>query len=163
MKKRLTFILCAMTLIGSISAQTTCRGPRKMWASINALSNTTTSGSDNLAANGKLLLTWRMLPTDSWDTSFYIFSRPTATPNGILTRKSSEPIINSTCFQIATPPTAKTTYYLISGDKTVDISDIVAVINSIAGTQIYPLSDVNGDNATDISDVVAVINIIAGQ
>ncbi len=116
MKKLLSFTICAMTLIGSTSAQTTCRGPRKMWASINALSNTTTNGSDNLAANGKLLLTWRMLPTDSWDTSFYIFSQPTATPNGVLTRKSSEPIINSTCFQIATPPTARTTYYLISGD-----------------------------------------------
>ena len=116
MRRLLTSILCAMTLIGSTSAQTTCRGPRKMWASINKLSNTTTSGSDNLAANGKLLLTWRMLPTDRWDTSFYIYSRPTATPNGVLTRKNNEPIINSTCFQIAKPPTAKTTYYLISGD-----------------------------------------------
>ena len=116
MRKLLSSILCAMTLIGSTSAQTTCRGHRKMWASINVLSSTTTSNSDNLAANGKLLLTWRMLPTDSWDTSFYIYSRPTATPNGVLTRKNSEPIKNSTCFQIAKPPTAKTTYYLISGD-----------------------------------------------
>ena len=51
----------------------------------------------------------------------------------------------------------------VNEDKTVDISDIVAIINSIAGTQSYPMSDVNEDNVTDISDVVAVINIIAGQ
>ncbi len=50
----------------------------------------------------------------------------------------------------------------IDGD--VDISDIVATINTIAGDETFKsTADVNGDGSVDISDVVAVINIIAGQ
>lgn len=57
---------------------------------------------------------------------------------------------------------------LISGDvnqdNTVDISDIVAVINTIAGESTYrKTADVNQDGQTDISDVVSIINIIAEQ
>ncbi len=51
----------------------------------------------------------------------------------------------------------------VNSDGTVDISDIVAIINQIAGTAKYDSSDVNNDGKTDISDIVAVINIIAGQ
>ena len=48
-------------------------------------------------------------------------------------------------------------------DKTVDISDIIAVINVIAGDSQYSsTADVNKDNTIDISDIVAIINIIAG-
>ena len=47
-------------------------------------------------------------------------------------------------------------------DGKVDISDVVADINTIAGIPTYKnTSDVNGDNKTDISDIVAIINIIA--
>ena len=55
-------------------------------------------------------------------------------------------------------------YYIgdVNRDKIVDISDIVAVINTIAGEQTYTgTADVNGDKAIDISDIVAIINIIA--
>ena len=45
----------------------------------------------------------------------------------------------------------------------VDISDIVAVINQIAGTATYRYADVNDDNKVDISDIVAIINYIAGS
>lgn len=48
-------------------------------------------------------------------------------------------------------------------DGKVDISDIVAIINQIAGTNSYENADVNEDDKVDISDIVAVINIIAGQ
>ena len=49
-------------------------------------------------------------------------------------------------------------------DGKVDITDIVSVINTIAGdTTFKATSDVNGDNRTDISDVVAIINVIAGK
>lgn len=48
-------------------------------------------------------------------------------------------------------------------DGTVDISDIVAIINQIAGTDSYDHADVNGDKTVDISDIVAVINIIANK
>ena len=49
-------------------------------------------------------------------------------------------------------------------DGSVDISDIVAIINTIAGNTTYKdTADVNGDKNYDISDIVAVINIIAGK
>ena len=49
-------------------------------------------------------------------------------------------------------------------DGYVDISDVVAIINTIAGvtTESAATADVNGDKVVDISDVVLVINIIAG-
>jgi protein-tyrosine phosphatase len=49
----------------------------------------------------------------------------------------------------------------VNQDNAVDISDIVAVINVIAGTDSNSKADVNSDGKTDISDIVAVINIIA--
>ena len=50
----------------------------------------------------------------------------------------------------------------VNHDGSVDISDIVAVINTIAGETTYSASaDVNKDDNTDISDIVAIINIIA--
>ena len=51
----------------------------------------------------------------------------------------------------------------VNEDGNVDISDIVAVINQIAGTATYRYADVNEDNNVDISDIVAMINLIAGQ
>ncbi len=50
----------------------------------------------------------------------------------------------------------------VNGDKKVDISDIVAVINNIAGDPTYKeTAKVNDDDKVDISDIVAIINIIA--
>ena len=50
----------------------------------------------------------------------------------------------------------------VNHDGSVDISDIVAVINTIAGNTTYKsTADVNGDKTIDISDIVAIINIIA--
>ena len=51
----------------------------------------------------------------------------------------------------------------VNEDGKVDISDIVAVINQIAGTATYRYADVNEDTKVDISDIVAIINIIAEQ
>ncbi len=52
--------------------------------------------------------------------------------------------------------------YDVNQDGKVDISDIVAVINTIAGDNTYKsTSDTNGDKKTDISDIVAIINAIA--
>ena len=58
---------------------------------------------------------------------------------------------------------SKTIYYEdadVNGDKTVDISDIVAVINIIASKP-ESAGDVNHDGNIDISDIVAIINVIA--
>ena len=51
----------------------------------------------------------------------------------------------------------------VDGDGKVNISDVVAVINAIAGTGNYERADVNGDGKTNITDVVDIINIIAGK
>ena len=50
----------------------------------------------------------------------------------------------------------------VNHDGKVDISDVVAVINTMAGdTTFKATSDVNADGDTNISDVVAIINIMA--
>ena len=51
----------------------------------------------------------------------------------------------------------------VNGDKCVDISDVVAVINYIAhvGNVSFEKANVNGDNRADISDIVSIINYIA--
>ena len=50
----------------------------------------------------------------------------------------------------------------VNRDWEVDISDIVAVINTIAGETLYKeYADVNDDGKIDISDIVAIINCIA--
>ena len=49
----------------------------------------------------------------------------------------------------------------VNEDGKVDTSDIVAIINQIAGSAEYAYADVNQDKTVDISDIVAVINIIS--
>ncbi len=51
----------------------------------------------------------------------------------------------------------------VNEDGFVDISDIVAVINHIAGTATYRYANVNDDGNVDISDIVSIINYIAGK
>ncbi len=54
--------------------------------------------------------------------------------------------------------------YDVNIDGEVDISDVVAVINTMAGSTTYKnTADVNGDNNVNISDVVAIINYMAGK
>jgi hypothetical protein len=51
----------------------------------------------------------------------------------------------------------------VNGDESVDISDIVAIINAIStNDKTNKRADVNKDENIDISDIVKVINIIAG-
>ena len=51
----------------------------------------------------------------------------------------------------------------VNEDNKVDISDVVAVINQMAGQASWRYADVNGDTNVDISDIVNIINIMAGQ
>ncbi len=51
----------------------------------------------------------------------------------------------------------------VSGDDVVNISDVVAVINHIAGIENCAKADVDGDGSVNITDVVAVINYIANN
>ena len=50
----------------------------------------------------------------------------------------------------------------INEDGYVNISDVVAVINHIAGIEQWQYADVDENDAVNISDVVMIINIIAG-
>ena len=52
----------------------------------------------------------------------------------------------------------------VNQDGAVNINDVVAIINVMAGTASWPNANVNNDpeGAVDINDVVAVINIMAG-
>ena len=49
----------------------------------------------------------------------------------------------------------------VNEDGIIDISDVVAIINHIAGTTLRANADVNQDTKVDISDIVAVINLMA--
>ncbi len=50
----------------------------------------------------------------------------------------------------------------VNGDGSVNITDVVAVINTIASGEFSTDADINKDQSVNISDVVAIINIIAG-
>ena len=53
--------------------------------------------------------------------------------------------------------------YDVNGDGSIDISDVVALVNAILSSSSGGSYDVNGDGSVDISDVVALVNIILGQ
>ena len=109
------FLLITMAVLSTIAnAQLPTKEfkSRGMWASINNVSNA--SLGDYSVHTGKLLISWRMLPTDKWDTSFHLYSRSLAQPNGSLSRKAMN-IQNSTCCQLSVS-TSSTMYYLIRGD-----------------------------------------------
>ena len=50
----------------------------------------------------------------------------------------------------------------VNEDGNVDINDVVAIINHMAGMTVWRYADVNEDEKVDINDVVAVINVMAG-
>ena len=59
---------------------------------------------------------------------------------------------------------ARTSSYDVNNDGSVDISDVVTLVNAIlSSSPMLESNDVNGDGQVDISDVVALVNIILGQ
>ena len=113
MKKIFLMLLMSVT-IQFVSAQTAGGQSmrRHMWASVNNVGNA--SLGDYKTHNNKLLVSWRMLPTDTWDTSFHLYSREASNVNGSLYRKAQN-VKNSTCVQLAMPTTPQV-YYLVRGD-----------------------------------------------
>jgi rhamnogalacturonan endolyase len=83
---------------------------RCMWASVNTISNA--SLGDYQTHTGKLLISWRMLPTDTWDTSFYLYRRIASNINGMYQRTSPATALTTTCYQMSVP-TAAYVYYLV--------------------------------------------------
>lgn len=55
----------------------------------------------------------------------------------------------------------------VNGDGTVDVADIAAIIDVMAGTvteeAIASAADVNGDGTVDVADIGAIISIMAGE
>jgi len=86
------------------------KGERKMWASINNIKNA--SLGDYQQYTGKVLISWRMLPTDTWDTSFYLYRRSAGSVDAMLTRANSTPI-SATNFQLSSVPSSDVVYYLV--------------------------------------------------
>lgn len=86
-------------------------GNRMMWASLCGKSNVTTKNTKYYGEIGKLLISWRMLPGDTWDTAFDLYYG-SADGTGRLYKLNTSPIVNSTCWQIASPPAAARNYYL---------------------------------------------------
>ncbi len=87
------------------------KGERKMWASIMNVSNASLGGYKD--HTGKMLLSWRMLPTDNWDVKFYLYRR--GANSSYILRETTKPI-NATNYQLASVPTIATVYYLMSED-----------------------------------------------
>ena len=53
--------------------------------------------------------------------------------------------------------------YDVNSDGSIDISDVVVLVNAILTSSTGDSYDVNRDGSVDISDVVALVNIILGQ
>ena len=51
----------------------------------------------------------------------------------------------------------------VNQDSVVDVADISAIINQMAGNTTYDNADVNGDGTVDVADISAVIRIMAEQ
>ena len=108
--------------------------------------------------------------TSEWGTAFETKVTTQLTAPGTLTiglqfndrvETSSEINLYADNFKVLYNPQISSIKGDVNEDKKVDISDIVAVINQIAGTATYSHADVNADQKVDISDIVAIINIIA--
>lgn len=103
------FVLAGLLVSASITAST--KGERKMWASI--MNNGDASLGDYKTHTGKLLLSWRMLPTDNWDTKFYLYKGGI---NATYIMREGTKAINATNYQLSAVPSATTVYYLLSED-----------------------------------------------
>ena len=105
--------LLLLTALSMATMSANAQG-RALWASVNNVSNA--SLGDYTQHNGKLLLSWRMLPGDGAETSFHIYRRPATSLNATYFRHTpATPVSQSTCYQ-STVPTAATTYYLVPGN-----------------------------------------------
>ena len=115
MRKILSFLLAGMAMTALAQPQPQGTDNRMMWASICGNSKVTTSKTAYVNEIGKLLISWRMLPGDTWETAFDLYSGA-ASGTGVLTKANTSPIVNSTCWQFATVPTVARTYYLTYAD-----------------------------------------------
>lgn len=133
MKKKSLCLLAMVVLVLTANAQLTAtssaKGERKMWASITVgqINGDYVSLGDYKVHNNKILISWRMLPTDTWETSFKLYSRTASNTEGTITRKTKEPI-TVTNYQIPSIPSSNVVYYLLPGDF-VDNANVLGAIS----------------------------------
>lgn len=101
MSKRLSIVLLLLTawLTACADDTTPYRNSRCLWASINNVTKSIypTSDAEYKPALGKILVTWRMLPSDTYQTAFDLYRRP---KGGARKRVSGYAgITKGTCFQ----------------------------------------------------------------
>lgn len=118
-KTLLASLLTTASLAASAQAvvpgsQGTGKERRALWASINNIGNA--SLGSYATHTGKLLFSWRMLPTDTWDTSFLIYSRMASQEGAQFVRLTQKPVTGATCYQTSSLPTNNRVYYLLPGD-----------------------------------------------
>lgn len=101
--------------LGVWASEVTLTNYRMMWGSVNAVSNAST-GTAYTQHNGKLLLSWRMLPSDDVNTSFDLFyTSPNAADASKMYQLTATPI-KKTNYQLVMP-TAPRVFYLVEGGK----------------------------------------------
>jgi len=133
MKTTKLFLIFLFTAVwGTVHAQLPVHrfSGRGMWASINTIGDASTG--DYKSHNGKLLISWRMLPTDNWDTSFLLYSRAASLTDGTLTRHTQSAVTNATCVQLSDVPTSSRVYYLVDGHYFGDQSIPFTITNNAA-------------------------------
>ena len=110
-------VVLMLTANAQLTATSSAKGERKMWASITVgnVNGEFVSLGGYKDHNNKMLISWRMLPTDTWETSFKLYSRTASNTEGSITRKTKEPI-TVTNFQISSIPSSNVVYYLLPGD-----------------------------------------------
>ena len=71
--KKITFLVMVLALMALVvQAQTTGNDKRAMWGSINGKTDAST-GDYYKSFNGKVLISWRMLPGDNENTAFDLY------------------------------------------------------------------------------------------
>ena len=113
MKTNLLISVLSLGFGLALHAPASAQVSRAFWGSVNGVSNA--SLGDYAQHTGKLLLSWRMLPTDDENTSFDIFMR-SETSDRLSQVTNTAPVSKSTCYQTALPSTNRR-YYLVEGGK----------------------------------------------
>lgn len=149
---------------------------RLLWASINGLKNAT--GNKFMKYNNRILVSWRLFPTDTEQTAFDLYRR---SGNGTEVKLNGDPIIGSTNFQdTEADRTVDNTYRLCySGDtETLDtytmparrasdglpyISIPLASTTDVDPTRIYAANDASvGDLDGDGKYEIILKRLVAG-
>ncbi|MBR0276820.1 MAG: hypothetical protein IJQ76_11565 [Prevotella sp.] len=113
MKTNLLISVLSLGFGLALHAPASAQVSRAFWGSVNGVANA--SLGDYAQHTGKLLLSWRMLPTDDENTSFDIFMR-SENSNRLSQVTNMAPVTKATCYQTALPSTNRM-YYLVEGGK----------------------------------------------